>query len=59
MTVHAYFARYSTATYPEGVVLLLDDEIPQERDLANTGYFQQIKTPEQVDGPAESPDRAR
>lgn len=58
MTVGVYYATHSTGAYNEGEVILLDDAIPEERGLADTGYFVQIKTPEHHDGETEGPDRA-
>lgn len=46
MTVRVYYATHSTGAYAENVVVLLDDDIPEERGLAASGYFEQIKTPE-------------
>lgn len=59
MAVQVYYATHSTGSFNEGEVVLLDDEIPYERGLSQTGYFERIKTPETFDGPAESPDRTR
>jgi hypothetical protein len=59
VTVRVYYATHSTGSYKEGEVVLLDDEIPYEAGLSQTGYFEQIKTPECRDGAAESADRTR
>lgn len=53
-----YYATHNVGAYLEGAVVLLDDELPEELGLAESGYFARIVTPEKVDGPAESPDRA-
>jgi hypothetical protein len=59
MTVRAYYATHSTGSYREHAVLLLDDEIPEERGLAETGYFVQLKTPETVEHGAGQGDEDR
>lgn len=58
MTTRVYYATHSTAPYTEGRVVLLDDAIPEEWGLANSGYFEQIKTPEVYEDAAEDPNRA-
>jgi hypothetical protein len=56
VTVRVFYATHSTGSYREGDVVLFDDTIPQELGLSQTGYFEQIKTPETIDDP-EGPDR--
>jgi hypothetical protein len=56
--IKVYWAKYATASYREFSVVLLDDDIPQEAELARSGYFEQIHTPEWHDGGSEGPDRA-
>jgi hypothetical protein len=57
VTVRVYYATHSTGSYREGVVVLFDDAIPQEQGLSQSGYFEQIKTPE-TDDDTEGADRA-
>lgn len=57
MTTRVYYATHSTASYTEGRVVLFDDEIPEEWGLANSGYFEQIVTPEVQDDAPEDQDR--
>lgn len=57
--IKVYYATHNTPSYGEGCVVLFDDDIEQERGLAESGYFQQIITPERNDGPVESADRTR
>lgn len=57
--IKVYYAAHATADYPEGAVLVLDDDNERDRGLATTGYFVQLVTPEKANDPAESADRAR
>lgn len=57
MTVRVYWATHNLAGYNQGAVVLLDDTVPEEYGLTQTGYFEQLVTPEDPDA-AEGPDRA-
>lgn len=52
-----FYATHSNGAYNEGVVVLLDDAVPEEWGLINSGYFKQIVTPEASDA-VEDPNRA-
>lgn len=56
--IKVYYATHELAAYPRNSVVLLDDDIPEEAGLAQSGYFEQIKTPERHDDEPQSPDRA-
>ena len=56
--IKVYYATHELAGHPLNRVVLLDDSIPEEAGLMQSGYFEQIKTPERHDDEPQSPDRA-
>jgi hypothetical protein len=56
--IKAYYASHNTGAHREGAVVLLDDEVPEQYGLTQTGYYVQLKTPERADGEVQGEDRA-
>ena len=56
--IHAYYAAYELAGHHEYDVVLLDDEVPEEAGLINSGFFTQLVSPERSNGAAEDANRA-
>lgn len=57
--IKAYWVSHANGNYQEYGIALLDDAVPEQRGLANTGYFVRLETPEEPQhGEAEGEDRA-
>jgi hypothetical protein len=56
--IGVFYATHELAGYPLNRVVLLDDTIPEEFGLIQSGYFEQINTPERHDNEPQSPNRA-
>ena len=56
--IRAYYAAYELAGHHEYDVVLLDDEVPEQAGLINSGFFNELVNPERSDGAAEDANRA-
>lgn len=56
--VRVFYAAHNLAGYHEYDVVLLDDAIPEEEGLVQSGFFVQLVTPERFNGDVQDPNRA-